>query len=538
MTSFSGTLGAFLKENLVSFTSIDRDHAAVRAALAHRGHLATVLRPDPTLIERIGGRSVIACVIDGLYDRIENDPDLRPMFTRTLTSERMKQKAFLEEWMGGEPGYTHHHAHGGMRNRHGHIHITSESAERWLAHLTASLREHVVDEHLVIEVLSTLGPLARGLVNEEKPVQSPRQLRCHREKRLRQPAKMAARGQVEALERSLDEDPAVLSDPRHGAIILVEAALRGHTRIAALLLDRGVDVNLPAAHSSDIMMTAHCAALSKKKDETAGFLLDRGAVYDVFSACFLGDMDRVSTLLEELPGLVNAHDPACDFLPVTPLHHAVYGGHEHVARFLFVKGAETGVNSTPLVSYAAGLGMTNLLRLLLRRGADASRIGCGRWVLHSEISALLLDHGADVNYPDGNWIRTACTGNNSQRDDPGYVQALLDKGARIDTQLRGAQALHFAAKAGFTGVMEVLLDNGAPVDRRSDQGETPLFYALKAGPRADIVKSVELLLSHGADSNLEDRLGKTPIGIARRMKRPDKACIVSVLETASPSVPA
>ena len=166
---------------------------------------------------------MIACVIDGLYDRIENDPDLRPMFTRTLTSERMKQKAFLEEWMGGEPGYTHHHAHGGMRNRHGHIHITSESAERWLAHLTASLREHVVDEHLVIEVLSTLGPLARGLVNEEKPVQSPRQLRCHREKRLRQPAKMAARGQVEALERSLDEDPAVLSDPRHGAIILVEA---------------------------------------------------------------------------------------------------------------------------------------------------------------------------------------------------------------------------------------------------------------------------------------------------------------------------
>ena len=372
----------------MSATSIDRDRTEIRTALAHRGHLATVLRPDPTLIERIGGRSVIACVIDGLYDRIENDPDLRPMFTRTLTSERMKQKAFLEEWMGGEPGYTHHHAYGGMRNRHGHIHITSESAERWLAHMTASLREHVGDEHLVNEVLSTLGPLARGLVNEEKPVQSPRQLRCHREKILREPAKMAARGQVEALERSLDEDPAVLNDPRHGATILVEAALRGHTRIAALLLDRGVDVNLPAAHSSDIMMTAHCAALSKKKDETADFLLDRGAVYDVFSACFLCDMDRVSTLLNELPGLVNAHDPACDFLPVTPLHHAVYGGHEHVARFLFEKGAETGVNSTPLVSYAAGRRMTSLLRLLLRRGADASRIDCGHWVLHSEISAL------------------------------------------------------------------------------------------------------------------------------------------------------
>ena len=104
---------------------------------------------------------------------------------------------------------------------------------------------------------------------------------------------MAARGQLESLERFLDEDPAVLADPRHSAILLGEAALRGHTQVAALLLDRGVDVNTPSAHSSDIMMTAHCAARSKKKDETAAFLLERGAVYDVFSACFLGDLDRV-----------------------------------------------------------------------------------------------------------------------------------------------------------------------------------------------------------------------------------------------------
>ena len=145
-----------------------------------------------------------------------------------------------------------------------------------------------------------------------------------------------------------------------------------------------------------------------------------------------------------------------------------------------------------------------------------------------------LARGADVNYPEGDWIWTACTGNNSQRDDPRYVQALLDKGARIDTVLRGAQALHFAAKAGFTGVMEVLLDNGAPVDGRSEKGETPLFYALKAGPRADLVKSAALLLARGADPTLEDRLGKSPLGIARRMKRPEKERIVSMFEAASP----
>lgn len=506
----------------------------VQALLAHRGGFASRLRPDQTLFQRIGGRSVVAAVIDGLYDRIEGDASLRAMFTRTLTSERMKQKAFMEEWMGGEPGYTRHYAYGGIRNRHGHIHITRESADRWLSHMTASLRDHVDDGRLAAEVLHTLRPLAHGLVNERKAAVHRWEMRCHREKRWREPAKLAARGQAEALYSYLEEDASVLDDPRHGAIILVEAASRGHTPVVALLLDRGVDANLPSSHSSDIMMTAHCAARSKKKDETAGFLLERGAVYDVFSACFLGDPARVSDLLEEEPGLANAHDPACDLLPVTPLHHAVYGGHEEVAGILFDRGAETGVNSTALVSYAAGQGRTGLLRLLLDQGADATRIGCGRWVLDDEESALLIARGADVNYPEGDWIWTACTGNNSQRDDPDYVQALLDKGARIDTVLRGAGALHFAAKAGFTGVMEVLLNNGAPVDGRSDKGETPLFYALKAGPRADLVKSVELLLAQGADPTLEDHLGKTPLAIARRMKRPGKDRIVERFEAAIP----
>ncbi|MXY97808.1 MAG: hypothetical protein F4Z29_08680 [Gemmatimonadetes bacterium] len=514
------------------------DSSRIQALLAHRGGLATVLRPDPTLFERIGGRSVVADVIDGLYDRIEKDAELRPMFTRTLAPERMKQKAFMEEWMGGEPDYTRHHAYGGLKNRHGHIHITRASADRWLSHMTASLRDHIGDEPLVAEVLHVLRPLAHGLVNERKPAGHGWEMRCHREKRWREPARLAARGQSESLERFLDEDASVLDDPRHSAILLGEAALRGHTKVAALLLDRGVDVNIPSAHSSDIMMTAHCAARSKKKDETAAFLLERGAVYDVFSACFLGDLDRVGELLDAAPGLVNAHDPACDLLPVTPLHHAVQAGNEEVARMLFDRSANVGVNSTALVSYAAGRGRSDLLRMVLEQGADATRIGCGRWVLDEEESALLIARGADVNYPEGDWIWTACTGNNSQRDDPRYVQALLDKGARVDTVLRGAQALHFAAKAGFTGVMEVLLDNGAPVDARSETGETPLFYALKAGPRADMVRSVALLLARGADPTLEDRPGKSPIGIARRMKRPEKARIVSMLEAARPSVPA
>ena len=106
-------------------------------------------------------------------------------------------------------------------------------------------------------------------------------------------------------------------------------------------------------------------------------------------------------------------------------------------------------------------------------------------------------------------------------------------GPRIDTVLRVAQALHYASKAGFTGVMEVLLKNHAPVDARSDMGETPLFFALKAGPRTNMVRTVELLLSHGADPHREDDSGKTPWSIARRMRHPDAGEIIALFDAAS-----
>jgi len=149
----------------------------VRAALAHRGGLAPDLKPAQTLFSRIGGRPVIEKVIDALYDRIEMDDELRPMFTRTLAPERRKQKAFFEEWMGGEPQYTQHHAYGGIRNRHGHIHITRRSAERWLEHIAASLHENIADGRVAKEALRVLRPLAMGLVNEAHPPPNPGPLR-------------------------------------------------------------------------------------------------------------------------------------------------------------------------------------------------------------------------------------------------------------------------------------------------------------------------------------------------------------------------
>jgi ankyrin repeat protein len=43
-----------------------------------------------------------------------------------------------------------------------------------------------------------------------------------------------------------------------------------------------------------------------------------------------------------------------------------------------------------------------------------------------------------------------------------------------------ATALHYAAKAGFVKTIEVLLDHGADLDFRDDNGLTPLDWVARA----------------------------------------------------------
>jgi ankyrin repeat protein len=123
-------------------------------------------------------------------------------------------------------------------------------------------------------------------------------------------------------------------------------------------------------------------------------------------------------------------------------------------------------------TYAAAQGSLAMAEMLLEHGADATRIGVGRWVLHPELAPLLASRGARID-SSGSWIGAACTGNQGRKDDPDYVRALLRHGARATDrrsgdQLKGATgvrelnatALHYAAKAGFLQTIEVLLDPG------------------------------------------------------------------------------
>lgn len=108
-----------------------------------------------------------------------------------------------------------------------------------------------------------------------------------------------------------------------------------------------------------------------------GFLLARGAGYDISIATRIGDLDRVRELLDQNPELVN-QVPAYSYYTGVALRNAASAGHLEVVKLLLERGADPNQPEPGIAPHG---------------GALHSAIG-GK---HYEIAKLLLEHGANPN---------------------------------------------------------------------------------------------------------------------------------------------
>jgi len=300
-------------------------------SMEHRRFLAHPEAHHPfaggNLLGRIGGHATIAALIDGLYDRIETDPLLRPLFGRDLANERAAQQRFFAEWLGGDTAYSDR-AHLPLAHRHDLLPITRALAERWLGHFRAALDMAVPDVDARRAIEDKVRVLAMVLVNEER---EPSALRarphgiCLRYKPAIESITLARRGDAAALRQLVKHAPDVLASSPHAAQLLQLAVLGGRQAAVEFLLDAGVDVNKPSPVGPLILVTPLCAARMKRRTTIETLLLRRGAKEDIFTHAFLGDLDRLHEDIGRDPGAVQAIDPAVDALQVTPVHHAVAG---------------------------------------------------------------------------------------------------------------------------------------------------------------------------------------------------------------------
>ncbi len=437
--------------------------------------------------------------MDRLYDGFEEDRLLRPLFPRDLFEGRAMQKLFFAEWLGGPRRYTEE-AHADLGNRHDSLKITRSLAGRWLSHFRQALAATVGTDDDRTAIFAEARSLALSLVNETARSASEDATldvswRGKGKRTVTHAAWLARQGDVAALDAALVESPDLLR-PSYAAAIMQAASLAGRRNVVKLLLDRGVGPDHPfylpvgvagQAFERVLYVTPLCSARMKRRTSVEEVLIAAGAREDIFTSAFLGDLPSLEQMLLATTRLAQATDPAVDVLDITPVDHAVAGGQVEALRLLLDHVGQLTSGGVRALRGAAGREDVRMVELLLTHGADASRIGVGRWVLHPVLAPLLESHGASIDSA-GSWIGASCTGNHGRKDDPDYVRALLRHGARADDRRSGepgrtggvgtldATALHYATKAGFLQTMVVLLDHGADPAATDSRGRTPLDW--------------------------------------------------------------
>ncbi len=270
------------------------------------------------------------------------------------------------------------------------------------------------------------------------------------------------------------------------------AAWEGHADITRALLDGGAD-----------------PSFSDWEGQTPLFMVAGGS----------GEVGVITELLEfgALPNIRNERGEM-------PLHVAAFKGHVAAATALLNGGAEVDAKTTDAVSsggltplhLAAAQGHKPLVELLLAQGADPqapddySRTPLFKAVSTqgTEVLEVFLNHGADVSAQDHDGNTPLHIAAESGRAD--MAEILLAHSADPQTlNVDGATPLELAGAHGHLAVAALL----RPESPISDT----LFDAIDAGN----LERVQQLLDEGADLQVLDRTGSTPLHRAARAGHAD-----------------
>jgi ankyrin repeat protein len=106
------------------------------------------------------------------------------------------------------------------------------------------------------------------------------------------------------------------------------------------------------------------------------------------------------------------------------------------------------------------------------------------------------------------------------KGDDKRVMELIDAGYGVnEADANGFTPLHFAAQSHALSVTRVLLEHGANIDALNKYGNSPLLVAMSQSRGR--MEEIVLLRDMGADPNLKNFSGVSPIDLARRVANLD-----------------
>lgn len=298
----------------------------------------------------------------------------------------------------------------------------------------------------------------------------------------------------------------------YGYTPLMYAVDRGSADFGKLLLAKNADVNAKNNKGETALMIAaysdFTSSFSLLKNNPKVTLYTGNKNQDLMIAAVDGDTTKVQELLNKNAD-INIPNSNGD----TPLILAARNRKTDVVKMLLNNGARIyDGNSNKNLLHAALFGDDTMIQQCLVKGADINTknsIGDTPLIIalkyrHSALIPILLNYkGIDINAKNKYGITALMIA--SARDDQPTVQALIKKGVKInDLNEFYSSALMMASD---TAILQALLNNGAEINIKTNDGVSPLMKAVERGD----IYAVQILLNRGANVDIKDATGTTPL---------------------------
>lgn len=333
---------------------------------------------------------------------------------------------------------------------------------------------------------------------------------------------------------------------------LLEAARLGDRAAVERLIAEGADVNV----RNELGLTALTLAAREGHPGVVETLLNLGADLDIRAGT------GIYTEIVPEPGAgvevtQNSNSTVVDFSKPAKVNYGrLYGetalimaaqkGHAEIVRLLLTKGAsidmQTSDGKTALMK-ALEKADTEMAKLLLANGADSNVTTMKGTPLlqiaalgdHVDIVDILLARGADANYQEAYYPKSTILILTAEYGHADVIESLLEHGARIDERNeQGNTALILAARKGHAVAVEVLLRHGAdPNVQEKFTKRTPLFEAIEK----DHTEVAKTLLEYGASPGIKSSTGQTPLQLARGWKRKEIEQLILARQAANGQEP-
>ncbi len=341
----------------------------------------------------------------------------------------------------------------------------------------------------------------------------------------------------------LDHGAEVNTVDLQGGTPLMWASEFGQFGVVQALLAHGADPALRDKRG----WTALDWAAQMGQDDAVALLRDRSPM-NIYEAAQFGDVARLRASLSA------GEDPnVTDSSGTTPLMKAAASGSLPTLRLLLDHGADVRrkrKDGTTALHFAAMNGYASLAALLLDRGADINAVGkniytvgyvmkqpctpldCAAAMVQTDVVHLLLQHGASLKNGKGEALLDMAVqeaGGSFRlrpvlkpKDHMPIIRLLLAAG--VSLRSKNSHALFLAACSGDADMVKYLLSKGADVnecdeflpnnsaDSGWNSGDTALMGAIEAWVlSASAQSAINPLLAHGADVNLPNAHGMTPL---------------------------